>query len=138
MWFLWTKRKFSTVGHSTAPDCVCRFAGSDVGHSATVERPWQQLAPQPSWPGDARATVVKAVDELRHSVEAKVVPALPVIDRLISMWAVASRIDPAASRTIERVLSAMAGRDVLSADEVYAGCDQIETAIAIPRRAYAA
>jgi hypothetical protein len=138
MWFLSTKRKFSTVGQIAGADSVCKFASSDVDHSAPIERLPQHLAPQPLGPGAARATVVKAVDELRHSVEGEAVPALPVIDRLIDIWVLASPIDPAASRTVERVLSAMAGRDVLSADEVYAGCDQIETAIAITRRAYAA
>jgi hypothetical protein len=138
MWFLWNKRKSSAVGQIRGLDCACKSARSEVDHSATIEIPPRQRAPQPRWPGDARATVIKVLDELRHSVEAEAVPALPVVDRLIDIWALASRIDPAASRTVERVLSAVAGREVLSADEVYAGCDQIETAVAITRRAYAA
>jgi len=138
MWFLWRKRKSSTAGQIAGADSVCKLASTDVDHLGSVERAPQHLAPPPLGPGAARATVVKAVDELRHSVEAEAVPALPVIDRLIDIWVLASRIDPTASRTVERVLSALAGRDVVSADEVYAGCDQIETAVAVTRRAYAA
>ena len=133
------KRKSSTAGQIAAPDSAGKSAsGCDVDHWAPIERLPQQPASQPQGPGAARAAVVTAVDEVRHSVEAEAVPALAVIDRLIDIWVLASRIDPTAARTVERVISAMAGRDVLSADEVYAGCDQIETAIAITRRAYAA
>ena len=57
-------------------------------------------------------------------------PAGLVIDRLIDIWTLACRIGPAATRPVETVLSAVAGRDAISADEIYAACDQIDAAIA--------
>jgi hypothetical protein len=86
---------------------------------------------------DACAAVHRAVDGLRDSIDNHVLPAGPVIDRLIDIWSLARLVDPAAAKPAEAVLSAVAGRDAISADEVYAACDQIESALAGAGRAYA-
>jgi hypothetical protein len=53
-----------------------------------------------------------------------------LIDRLIDIWSLECQIEPAAAKPVEAVLSAVAGRHAISADEIYAACDQIDGAVA--------
>ncbi len=116
-----------------------RDKGGKRPGSSAVDDAWGEIAgrvAQPPPQSDPCLAVHRAVDELRDSIDSYVLPAGLVIDRLIDIWTLACRIGPAATRPVETVLSAVAGRDAISADEIYAACDQIDAAIAGAGRAH--
>lgn len=72
-----------------------------------------------------------ALDGLRSAVgDQAVVGANPVINLLLDVWAAARDISPLASRPAEVLLSALVSRDVVSAEEVNAVCDETWVAVA--------
>ncbi len=127
MWFPRKKRHFrDTYGNSP---------GSGSLHDTSGEIVRQVAQPPPG--SDPCLALHRAVDELRNSIDSHVLQAGPVIDRLIDIWSLACQIDPAAAKPAEVALSGVAGRDSISAVEIYATCEQIETAVAGSGRAHA-
>jgi len=85
-----------------------------------------------------RAAVLEAIEETRASIDGDVLPAAPIIDRLIDIWSLTRRVDPALTKPVEVILSALAGREAISAVEVRVACDQIEKALATTGRSHVA
>jgi hypothetical protein len=73
---------------------------------------------------------------LRGSLDGQTMPAGPVVDRLLDVWAAVHEVDPEAARPVERLLSSLVKRQMVRAREVTEMCDQVDAALAIhPERA---
>lgn len=72
---------------------------------------------------------VSAVAGLRATLTSEVLPAGPVIDQVIDLWAATHEVGPDVARPAESLLTALVGRDRVRAAEVTSTCDLIEAAL---------
>lgn len=73
--------------------------------------------------------VVSLLAELRATLSNQVLPAGPVMNQLIDVWAAAHQLAPDVARPAESLLTSLVGRDLASAREISGTCDQIEAAL---------
>ena len=83
---------------------------------------------------EPRDELASALVELRASLKSPVLRARPLSDELVEVWALAKQVDPEAARPAEALLCAMEGCDLVSAGQVRATCDQVETALRRPAK----
>jgi hypothetical protein len=112
-----------------------------IAASAFDDQDWEQVdkllanqeasAPVPvfQFSGSPLASSLAA---LRASLNTQILPAGPMTDRLLDVWALVHQVDPAAARPVESVLSSLVGRDLMSAREISQMCDQVEAALKPP------
>jgi hypothetical protein len=85
--------------------------------------------PGPSGP-DPRTTLLDALADLRAGLDHPVLPAGRISDRLLDIWDLAHQVDPAAAAPAASLMTALLKRDLASAAEVAATCDEIEQLVA--------
>jgi hypothetical protein len=73
--------------------------------------------------------VASLLAELREPRDSQIMPAGPVMDRLLDLWSMVHQVGPEAARPVETVLSSLVGRDLVSYREVTEMCERVETAL---------
>jgi hypothetical protein len=102
--------------------------GTIGGVSAVTSLDIGEVAPLTS--ADLTALLEQDLDAflLRH-VKDTVLSASRVINELLELWDVAMRIDPEVSAPLERLLVALSGRELTSADELSATLAEVRRAL---------
>lgn len=110
-----------------------------VADVAVSDRDWDEIssflagyeprvAPS-SAPAERLGMLASALAELRRSIDGQIMPAGPVIDRLLDFWGLVHLVEPELAKPVESLLSALVGRDMVSRREVAATCDLVEAAL---------
>ena len=122
-----TGRRFA--GHQDPADAKdALFRARDwAGVTQIFEDDARSEAELPS--DEPRDELASALVELRASLNSPLLWARPVSDQLVDVWALAKQVDPNAARPAEALLCAMEGCDLVSAGQVSAACDEVETAL---------
>jgi hypothetical protein len=103
---------------------------------------WQQIdnlldSDSPAeWPGPSEesiSAVVLSLAELRTALDDEVLPAGPLMNRVIDVWDLAHQVGPEVAKPAESLLTSLVGRDLVSARDVTNTCDQIEATLAAIR-----
>ena len=80
--------------------------------------------------GDDRLAMLRqALDSLRASHAAGVYSASRMINPLLDVWSLAAAVDQAVARPIERLLTALVVRSVVTSAELRTAIDEVETVI---------
>jgi hypothetical protein len=59
-----------------------------------------------------------------------VISASRVIDPLLEIWGLASEVDPSVAVPVERLLTALVGRELTTLDELTGAMDEVRAAVA--------
>ena len=60
----------------------------------------------------------------------QIMSASRVIDPLLEIWGLATEVEPAVAVPVERLLTALVGRELTSLDELTGGMDEVRAALA--------
>ena len=74
-------------------------------------------------------TISASLASLRSSLRSEILPAGPMTDTLLDVWALVHERDAIAARPVECLLSSLVGRDLVSAREVAEMCNQVEALV---------
>ena len=71
-------------------------------------------------------TISASLTSLRSSLGSEILPAGPMTDTLLDIWALVHESNPITARPVECLLSSLVGRNLVSAREVAEMCNQVE------------
>jgi hypothetical protein len=101
-----------------------------VAETCLGDDDWAQIERLLAEAAHARATITGALNALRASLDSRVLPAGPITDQLLDVWALAHQVDPLLAKPAEVLLSSLVGRDLVTSAEITNTCDLIEAAMA--------
>ena len=109
-------RRFARHEDVTAAKDALFRARDWVGVSALLDDEVRSTAS--SLPRDPRSELASSVAELRASLRGPVLRAGPVLEQLVSVWALAKQVDADVARPAEALLCAMEGCNLVTAGQV--------------------